>query len=116
MLDCTEEFQRELTKARELLQNETRRMLTEAGRDWSANLAAWIRDVCQNISFQVEKNMKELQTNRVTMMNQEKQQLQKQQVVVDNMLRNIQSAERIREGLSNRHRDMMTELEKELKL
>lgn len=111
-----EEFERELTKARETLIQESKRMFSESSRDWMTNISNWIRDVSLNISNAIDKNVKESQNNKLTQMNTEKMQQQKLQASLENILRGIQGADRLRDGLQNRHRDMITEFEKDLKL
>ena len=111
-----EEFERELAKAKEMILQESKRMFSESSRDWTTNISNWIRDVSTNISNTLEKNLKELQTNKVSQMNNEKIQQQKLGVSLDNMLRNIQTADRQRDMMQTRHRDMLSELEKDLKL
>lgn len=111
-----EEFQRELTKARELLQMESKRMFSDSSRDWTTTISNWIRDATQNINMQIERNMKDQQTQRAGMMNQEKVQQQKLQQNIDMLLRSIQSAERVKDTMATRYRDMVSETEKDLKL
>ena len=80
------------------------------------NISNWIRDVSLNISNAIDKNVKESQNNKLTQMNTEKMQQQKLQGSLENILTGIQGADRLRDGLQNRHRDMITEFEKDLKL
>lgn len=111
-----EEFERELGKAKDTLQQESKRMFNDSSRDWIGNISNWIRDTTQNINLQIERNMKDLQSQKMNQMNQEKNQQQKQQQSIDMLLRNIQSAERVKDQLNIRYRDMVTEAEKDLKL
>ena len=111
-----EEFERELNKARDTLQQESKRMFNDSSRDWTSNISNWIRDATQNINMQIERNIKDLQMQKSSQMNQEKVQQQKQQQSVDMMLRSIQSAERVKDQLVTRHREFMSELEKDLKI
>lgn len=111
-----EEFERELVKAKDLLQQESKRMFNDSSRDWIGNISNWMRDATQNISLQIERNMKDQQTAKSTQMNQEKVQQQKQQQSVDLLLRGIQSAERVKDQMVTRYRDMVSETEKDLKL
>lgn len=111
-----EEFERELGKAKDLLQQESKRMFNDSSRDWINNISNWIRDTTQNINQQIDRNMRDLQSQRSGQMNQEKQQLQKQQQSVELLLRNIQSAERVKDQLVTRYRDMVSETEKDLKI
>ncbi len=115
-LKRVEEFERELGKAKEVLLQESKRMFNDSSRDWTSNISNWIKDTMQNINNQIERNMKDLQTQKVSAMNQEKAQLQKQQQSVELLLRSIQSAERVRDQVTTRYRDMITETEKDLKL
>ena len=111
-----EEFERELGKAKDLLQQESKRMFNDSSRDWTSNISNWMRDTTQNINLQIERNIKDLQTQRTSQMNQEKTQLQKQQQSVEMLLRSIQSAERVKDQLNTRYREMVTEAEKDLKI
>ncbi len=111
-----EEFERELNKARETLQQESKRMFNDSSRDWSGNISNWLRDTNQNINLQIERNIKDLQTQKSNQMGQERVQQQKQQQSVDILLRNIQSAERVKDQINTRYRDMVSETEKDLKL
>lgn len=111
-----EEFERELSKARDTLQQESKRIFNDTSRDWTSNISNWIRDATQNINMQIERNIKDLQVQKSSQMNQEKAQQQKQQQSVDMMLRSIQSAERVKDQLVTRHREFMSELEKDLKI
>ena len=111
-----EEFERELGKAKDLLQQESKRMFNDSSRDWTGNISNWMRDTTQNITLQIERNMKDQQTMRSSQMNQEKVQQQKQQQSIDLLLRGIQSAEKVKDQMVNRYRDMVSETEKDLKL
>jgi hypothetical protein len=111
-----EEFERELGKAKDILQQESKRMFNDSSRDWINNISNWIRDTTQNINLQIERNMRDQQGQKSTQMNQEKLQLQKQLQSVELLLRNIQSAERVKEQLVTRYRDMVSETEKDLKI
>jgi predicted MPP superfamily phosphohydrolase len=110
-----EEFEREIGKARELLFGESKRMFNESSRDWLTSISNWVKEISQNITFQLEKNIKNLQTAKVSQMNNEKQQQQRQQQSIDLFQRNIQSAERMKEMLQNRFRDFTNETEKDLR-
>ncbi|QCR21557.1 hypothetical protein [Pontibacter sp. SGAir0037] len=110
-----EEFQRELGKAKETLQQESKRIFNESSRDWTGNIANWIKDTTQNINAQIERNIKNLMSQKAAQMNQEKLQQQKQQQTIDIWLRGIQSAERVRDQITTRYRDIVAETERELK-
>lgn len=110
-----EEFERELTKAKDTLTQESKRMFSETSRDWLVNVSNWIRDVSVNISTAIDRNVKEMQSNKMGQMNNEKVQQQKLQTTLENMSRGIQNADRLRDTMQNRHRDMVSEFEKELK-
>jgi hypothetical protein len=111
-----EEFERELGKAKDILQQESKRMFNDSSRDWTGNISNWMRDTTQNINQQIERNMKDQQTQKSSQMNQEKVQQQKQQQSVELLLRGIQSAERVKDQMVTRYRDMVSEVEKDLKL
>ncbi len=110
-----EEWEREMGKAKDSLQQEGKRIYSEGSKDWLAGISAWIRDVNQNISLQIEKNLKNVQFARLTQGNNEKLQQQKQIQIVDMLLGSIQSAGRIKDQAAMRYRDMITEVEKEIK-
>jgi hypothetical protein len=115
-LKRVEEFEREMTKAKETLNQESKRMFSETSRDWLTNVSGWIRDVSLNISTMLERNVKEMQSQKAGQMNNEKIQQQKMQGTLENITRGIQNADRIRDTMQSRHRDMVTEFEKDLKL
>jgi hypothetical protein len=107
-----EEFKRELSKAKELLLSESKRMYSESARDWCSNIAQWIKEISQNITNQVDRNVRMLQSVKTQKMNQERLQQQKQQQSIDLLQRNIQTAERIKDQLATRFRDMASEATK----
>jgi low affinity Fe/Cu permease len=111
-----EEFLRELGKGKEALFNEAKRMFNDSSRDWVTNVAAWVRDVCQNISNQIDKNLRDVNQTKVSQVNTEKQQQQRLQTSIDFLQRNISSAEKMKDTLSQRFRDMVNETERDLKL
>lgn len=115
-LKRVEEFEREMTKAKDTMMQESKRMFSETSRDWLMNVSNWIRDVSLNISTAIDRNVKEMQSNKTGQMNNEKNQQQKLQATLENISRGIQNADRLRDTMQNRHRDMVTEFEKELKL
>lgn len=110
-----EEFERELGKARELLMNESRRMFNESSRDWVSNISNWAKEIVQNVTNQMERNIKDLQMAKVNQMNNERQQQQRLQQSLELFSRNIQSAERYKDQLQSRFRDLINETEKELR-
>ena len=116
IIAISEEFEREIGKAKEVLLQESKRMFNDSSRDWTTNIANWIKDTTQNISLQIERNMKDLLTQRASQMNQEKIQQQKQQQSIDLLIRSIQSAEKVKDQMNTRYREMLTETEKDLKL
>lgn len=111
-----EENERELTKAREILFQEAKRMFNESSRDWYGNISIWVKETTQNISNQIEKNMKDIQLGKINQLNQEKIQQQKMQQSIEMIQRNILTAEKVKDQLAQRFRDMITETEKDLKL
>jgi hypothetical protein len=109
-----EEFERELAKAKETLQMESKRMFNETTRDWLTHISTWMRDVSQNLLLQLDKNVKDMQSQKMNVMSQEKVQQQKLQTSIDQMLRGIQMADKMRDSLQNNIRTQLTDLEKEL--
>lgn len=110
-----EEFDRELGKARELLTQEGKRMYNESSRDWLAAMFNWVKDINQHIGIQVEKNMKDYQLNKVQKANNEKNQQQKQQQTIDLFIKSLQMADKMRDQMQLKYRDIVTEIEKDLK-
>lgn len=110
-----EEFKREITKAREVLFQEGKRMCNETSRDWVSNISGWVRDVSQNLNLLIERRLKDFQQNKINGLNQEKQQQMKLQQSIDLIQRNVQSAERLKDQLQNRFRDLVNESEKDLR-
>ncbi len=111
-----EEFHREKTKAQEILAQEAKRMFNESSRDWTGAISNWIREGMQMIQAQIEKNIRDLQQNKAQQLNTEKQQQQRIQQSVDIFQRSIQSAEKYRDQLNQKFRDLVAESEKDLKL
>lgn len=111
-----EELEKELNKAKDILQQEAKRMFNDCSGDWLADISNWLSDTSQNISQQIEQNIQNLQTKKANQMNLEKLQQQKQQLSIDLLLQNIQSAEQVKDELSIRYKDMLAETEKDLKL
>ncbi len=107
-----EEFNKELLKAKELLLSESRRMNSEAARDWCSNILQWVKEIGQNISNQVDKNAKALQSQKMQKMNNERMQQQRQQSSIDMLQRNIQTAERVKDQLAANFRNLVMEMEK----
>jgi hypothetical protein len=110
-----EEFEREMAKAKDSLNQEGKRMYNDGSKDWLQNISAWIRDASQNLSFQIEKNLKNTQLSRVNQASQEKAQQQKQVQIIDVLLTSLQSAGKIKDQVASRYRDMVADAEKNLK-
>jgi len=110
-----EEFEKELGKAREVLFQEAKRIFSESSRDWSANISVWIKDTIQNLSNLTEKNMKDMLIARMNKINSDKNQQFRMQQSIDLIQRNLQSAERIKDAMATRFREIVSETEKELK-
>lgn len=111
-----EEFQKELNKAKELLQQEAKRMFSDSSQDWTSHIARWLVDTNQNIGQQMEKNIREAQLQKANRMREEKKQQAKQQMSVDLLLRNVQAAAQVRDKLVVQYNNMVTAIEKDLKL
>lgn len=111
-----EEFDRELKRAKELLQSEAKRMYSESSREWVSNIDNWIKEVNQNINQQLEKNIKEFQLIKITQSNAEKQQQQRLQQSIDLIQRNIQSAEKVKDQLSIKFTDLETQTKNGFKI
>ena len=90
-------------------------MYSESTRDWTTNLTSWIRDVGQNINNAIDRNMKQSQSSKIQQMNQDKSQQQRLQQSIDNIQRNIQTAERIKDQLSIKFNEMVVETERDLR-
>lgn len=110
-----EEFKREIAKAREVLFQEGKRMCNETSRDWVSNISGWVRDVSQNLNLLIERRIKDFQQNKINGLNQEKQQQMKLQQSIDLIQRNVQSAERLKDQLQTRFRDLVNDSEKDLR-
>jgi len=110
-----EEFERELNKAREFLLQESRRIFNDSSRDWAANLSSWIRDTMQNLTGQIDQRIKDMQTARLTKLNEEKAHQLRMQQSIDIIQRNLQSAEKVKDAMISRFKDLLLETQKELK-
>jgi gas vesicle protein len=111
-----EEFLRELGKGKESLFTEAKRMFNDSSRDWVTSISSWIKDVSQNISNQLEKKLKELNQSKVSQMNVEVQQQQRLQQSIESIQRSLQTAERNKDMLTQKFRDLVIETEKDLSL
>lgn len=111
-----EEFQKELGKAKELLQQEAKRMFSDSSQDWTSHIARWLIDTNQNIGQQIEKNIRDAQLQKTNRMHEEKKQQAKQQMSVDLLLRNVQAATQVRDRLAAQYSNMVTAIEKDLNL
>lgn len=114
-LKRAEELHKELTKARELLLNECRRIFNDSSRDWSGALATWVREISQHLNQQVDKSFKQFQQDKQYQLNQDRVVQQRQQQSIDLIQKNIQSAERIKDAMATKFREFITETEKELR-
>ncbi len=110
-----EEQEKELAKAREFLIQESKRMFNESSRDWVTNISTWVKDMVQNIGTQFEKNLKDIQTEKMGKMNVDKSKQQRLQQSIDTIQGNITSAERAKDQLSGKFREVVFETEKDLK-
>jgi hypothetical protein len=109
-----EEFEKEIAKGREFVINEGKRMSNDISRDWMTALGNWTREINLIVSTAFEKIIKENQQAKVNQLNIEKSQQQRQQQSVDMLQRNISNAERIKETLASRLRELIQETEKSI--
>jgi len=109
-----EEFIREVEKAREFVLNEGKRIGNEVSRDWVTATGSWTKDISQLVASAFEKRMKDTQQNKAGAINQDKAQQQRRQQNIDAQQRSITNADRIKDALNNKLRDMYQEAEKKI--
>lgn len=110
-----EELKKELSKARELLLSECKRIFNDSSRDWSSALATWVREISQNLNQQIDKSFRQFQLEKQNQLNQDRVLQQRQQQSIDLIQKNIQNAERIKDAMATKFREFITETEKDLK-
>ncbi|MDI9872301.1 MULTISPECIES: hypothetical protein [Flectobacillus] len=94
-----EERERETQKAKDHLQSEAKRIYNDSYKDWVNNLSNYIRELTQNITFEVDTILKNATKKAQDVSNNKKQQLSNSQSIIDNKLRNLQLAEKTCESL-----------------
>lgn len=94
-----EERERETQKLKEHVQSEAKRIYNDSYKDWVNNISNYIRELTQNITFEVDTILKNATKNAQEQTNYKKQQLSNSQSMIDNKLKNLQLAERTCEGL-----------------
>lgn len=110
-----EEFERELSKAKELLQTEGKKMFNDASRDWQANISQWAREAYTQLQVQLEKTIRDFSSGQQQKLNDEKLRIQRLNQGLDISSKRIGNAEKIVDGLFRSHKDALTELEKSLR-
>jgi len=111
-----EEFDRELSKGKEFVVGEGKRISNDISRDWTNAVGNWTREISQIISASTEKVFKDIQTAKLDQMNKEKAQQQRQQQSADMMQRNLSNAEKVKDIMVNKLRDLINETEKSITL
>jgi hypothetical protein len=89
-----EETDREISKAKENIVQEGKRIYSEASREWLQHLTLWIKDVANHISMEVDRLLKSSSDKRIQQLSHERNNQTKNQQSIENALRNIQNAER----------------------
>lgn len=110
-----EDFERELRKAKEIVQSEIKRMFIESNKDWQSNLNLWIREASSQLQQQLEMAIREYNDDQTQKANQEKLRLQRMNQGLDNNTRRITNAERILEGVTRNHKDAITDIERAIR-
>lgn len=114
-LKRAEELKKELTKARELILNECKRIFNDSSRDWSSALATWGREISQNLNQQIDRSFRQFQQEKQQQLTNDRILQQRQQQSIDLIQKNIQNAERIKDAMATKFREFITETEKDLK-
>ncbi|MBL0267381.1 MAG: hypothetical protein IPP99_01510 [Chitinophagaceae bacterium] len=89
-----EERDRETAKAKENIIQEGKRIYSEASRDWVQNITAWLKDVANQISLEVDKALRTVTDKKMQHLAQEKNTQSRNQMAIENSLKGIQNAER----------------------
>lgn len=89
-----EETDREVSKAKDSIIQEGKRIYADASRDWVQNITSWLKDVANQVTIEVEKLLKSVAEKKVAQLSSEKNNQTRSQQSIDNALRYIQNAER----------------------
>ena len=111
-----EEFEKEVEKGREFVQNEGKRMFNEVSRDWISGSINWVKEASQAITNSFEKQTRDAQQAKLNLVTQDKIQQQRYQASVDAQLRSLVTAERMKDTLATRYRDLYADAEKKLNI
>jgi hypothetical protein len=107
-----EDFDKELRRAKDIVQGEVKRMFSDSSKDWQSSLSQWLREVTNQLQFQLEKQFREFNEKQQQKINQEKVKLQKMNQSFDTNSKRISNAERMIDNLMRAHKDAVTEIER----
>lgn len=89
-----EERDREIAKAKDNILQEGKRIYSEASRDWVQNITAWLKDVANQISLEVDKALRTVADKKMQHLTHERSSQTRNQQSIENALKGIQNAER----------------------
>jgi hypothetical protein len=97
-----EEREKDLSKAKESLEQEGRRMFNDASRDWVTQLGTYIRDLSTSISGEIEQSVRAKAVQAVEQQDEKRRKVAMAQASVDARLKGVTLLERKIEPLLRR--------------
>lgn len=110
-----EEFDREMQKAKENLQQEGKKMMSDVSKDWQSQLSMWLRDMTNLLSARYEKELKQFSAQKMDEVNNKKSTIQKNAQAIDGINRRLSTAEKAVDNCQRSYRDQLAEVEKSIK-
>jgi|GEM_PF-4055760 hypothetical protein len=100
-----EELERELGKARELLFQESKKILADGSKEWASVMIASLRDFAQQLNLEIESITKSMQSSIQSQNLEERNKIEKQRQAMDLIQKRIANAERLSQDIGRTHRD-----------
>ena len=110
-----EEFDREMQKAKENLQQEGKKIMADVSKDWQAQVSGWVRDVSSLLNARYEKELKQFSSQKSEEVNVKKTTIQKNAQAIDALSRRLGTAEKAIDNCQRNYRDQLSDLEKSIK-
>jgi hypothetical protein len=110
-----EEFERELRKAKEMLNTEGKRMFMDGARDWQNIVNQWQKEVYTQLNSSLEKAIKEFSTSGQQRLSEEKNRIQRLVQGIDNNVKRIANAEKLADGALRSYKDALSDLDRAFK-
>lgn len=110
-----EEFDREMQKAKENLQQEGKKMMSDVSKDWQSQLSMWLRDMTNLLSARYEKELRQFSVQKMDEVNNKKSTIQKNAQAIDGINKRLSTAEKAVDNCQRNYRDQLSDLEKSIK-